>query len=128
VGYGAPDSYIGRIGASLSPLLAPAGCGFPQAAVALLSGIFAKEIVVGTLGTLTAPVPLAEALPSLFSPLSAYAFMLMALLYIPCLSTVAVIRREVGWRWALLVSAYTLLLGWLAGTVFYQGARLFQGR
>jgi ferrous iron transport protein B len=126
VGYGAPDSYIGRIGAALSPLLAPAGCGFPQAAVALLSGIFAKEIVVGTLGALTAPMPLEEALRGMFTPLSAYAFMLMALLYIPCLSTVAVIRREAGWRWALLVSGYTLVLGWLAGTVFYQGARFIQ--
>ena len=126
VGYGAPDSLIGRLGAALAPLLAPAGFAFPSAAVALLSGIFAKEIVVGTLGALMAPVPLDQALPRLFTPLSAYAFMLMALLYIPCLSTVAVIRREAGMRWALFVSGYTLLLGWLVGTGFYQAAGLLK--
>jgi ferrous iron transport protein B len=124
VPYGSPESFIGRIGTWVAPVLAPAGFGFYQAAVALLFGIFAKEIVVGTLAALYAPAPVDQALQQVFTPLSAYAFMLMALLYIPCLSTVAVIRREVGLKWAAFVSAYTLALGWTVGTGFYQSARL----
>ena len=126
VPYGSPESWAGRLGDALAPMLAPAGFGFHQAAVALLFGIFAKEIVVGTLGTLMAPLPLQEALPLHFTALSAYAFMLMSLLYIPCLSTIAVIRREAGWRWALAAVFWTCLLGWLVGVAFYQGATLIQ--
>lgn len=126
VAYGSAESWAGRIGDFLAPTLAPAGFGFHQAVVALLFGILAKEIVVGTLATLMAPLPLQEALPLHFTALSAYAFMLMSLLYIPCLSTIAVIRREAGWRWALAAVAWTCLLGWLAGVVFFQGASLIQ--
>jgi ferrous iron transport protein B len=127
VAYGSPDSWAGRIGDALAPTLAPAGFGFHQAAVALLFGILAKEIVVGTLGTLMAPLSLEEALPLHFTPISAYAFMLMTLLYFPCLSTIAVIRREAGWRWAAFAVAWTCVLGWLAGVAFFQGATLIQG-
>jgi ferrous iron transport protein B len=126
VAYGSSDSWAGRIGDFLAPTLAPAGFGFHQAVVALLFGILAKEIVVGTLATLMAPLPLQEALPLHFTPLSAYAFMLMSLLYIPCLSTIAVIRREAGWRWAAGAVVWTCLLGWLAGVAFFQGATLVQ--
>ncbi len=126
VPYGSADSWAGRIGDAVAPALAPAGFGFHQAAVALLAGILAKEIVVGTLGTLMAPLPLEEALPLHFGPLAAYAFMLMSLLYIPCLSTIAVIRREAGARWAVAAILWTSALGWLVGVGFYQGAMAIQ--
>jgi len=45
---------------------------------------------------------LIAALHSAFTPLSAYAFLVFVLLYVPCLVTVATIKREIGWKWAIL--------------------------
>ncbi|RKY00087.1 ferrous iron transporter B, partial [Candidatus Poribacteria bacterium] len=121
VEYGSPHSLIGRLGRLFAPLLAPAGFGFWQAAVALIFGIMAKEVVVGTLGTLYGgEEKLAEALSASFNPLSAYAFMTMSLIYIPCIATIAAIAKEAGWRWAALAVGYSLILGWITATLIYQ--------
>ena len=83
VEYASPESFVGHIGRLLAPLLAPAGFGFWQAAVALFFGFLAKEVVVGTLGALlgAGEAGLATSLPQLFTPLTAYAFLVMTLLY-----------------------------------------------
>jgi ferrous iron transport protein B len=127
VEYASEESYIGRLGSLIAPLLTWTGAGFWQAAVALLSGILAKEMVVGTLGTLYAAegAGLRGILQYYFTPASAYAFMVMSLIYVPCIPAVAAIRREAGGRWALLGVVYSLVLGWLAAVLFYQIPRLF---
>jgi len=126
VEYGSSQSLIGRLGHILAPLLAPAGFGFWQAGVALTFGIMAKEVVVGTLGTLYGGEEhLRTALAHSFNPLSAYAFMVMSLIYIPCIATIAVIKREAGWRWAGLAVGYSLALGWLVAVIIYQVGRIF---
>lgn len=123
--YGSKASLIGHLGSFLAPLFKIAGFGFWQAAVALLFGIMAKETVVGTMGTLFGG---AENLPSAilhyFTPLSAYAFMVMSLLYIPCIASIAVIKRETNWKWAGLAVGYSLLLGWITAVLIYQIGRL----
>ncbi len=124
--YASENSFTGIIGRILSPLLKPAGFGFWQAGVALLFGLLAKELVVGTLGTVMgAGEPLAVFLSGLFTPVSAYAFMLMTLLYIPCLATVAVIKQEAGAKWAAFATAWSLFVGWSAAVLFYQIFRFF---
>jgi len=126
VEYASEDSLIGKIGKSISPLLEPAGFGFWQAAVSLLFGILAKEVVVGTLGTLYGREGLREAISREFTPLSAYSFMIMSLIYIPCVATVAVIRRETNsWRWTALAISYSLLLGWILSVLVYQVGSFF---
>ncbi len=124
VSYGSPESYAGKIGNFIKIILEPLGFGFYQAAMALLFGIVAKEIVVGTLGVLFSPVPLKEALPLYFTPLSAYSFMLISLIYIPCLSTIAMIKKEAGTKYMLILIFYTILLGWLLSFIFYQGGTI----
>ena len=124
VDYASAESWIGQIGQTMTGLLAPAGFGFWQAAVALLFGFLAKEVVVGTLGVLfateTAGLPLL--LPAYFSPLSAYAFMVMALLYVPCVAVVAAFRAETNsWRWTLFMVLYTTAIAWLLAVAVYQG-------
>lgn len=86
----------GRIGAFLAPLLEPAGFGNWQAATALISGIFAKETVVSTLGVVYSESGdgLAAVLQQQFTPLSAYCFMVMTLFYIPCAAAIAAIKKE----------------------------------
>ena len=130
VEYGSHESIIGRIGDMLAPLFAPAGFGFWQAGVALFFGFFAKEIVVGTLGTLLAggEAGLASALPALFSPLSAYAFLVMTLLYVPCIAAVAAFKRETNsWKWTFFMIAYTTLIAYGAAVIVYQGGQLLLG-
>ncbi|HNS32934.1 MAG TPA: ferrous iron transport protein B [bacterium] len=125
-GFAERESYTGVIGSFLVPVLRPAGFGTWQAGVALMSGLVAKELVVGTLGTvLGGTQKMAEALSTLFTPASAYAFMLMTLLYIPCIATVAVIKQEAGIKWALVATVWSIFTGWLAAVLFYQAARLF---
>jgi ferrous iron transport protein B len=127
VEYGSSGSIVGRIGQILAPLFAPAGFGFWQAAVALFFGFLAKEVVVGTLGALlgAGETGLAAALPGLFTPLSAYAFLVMTLLYVPCVAAVAAFRRETGsWAWTLFMIAYTTLIGYGGAVLVYQGGRM----
>jgi len=127
VEYGSSESIVGRIGQILAPIFAPAGFGFWQAAVALFFGFLAKEVVVGTLGALlgAGEAGLAAALPALFTPLSAYAFLVMTLLYVPCVAAVAAFRRETGsWAWTLFMIAYTTLIGYGGAVLVYQGGRM----
>jgi len=128
VDYGSKASLVGRLGSVFAPLFKPAGFGFWQASVALIFGILAKEVVVGTLGTLFGgEEQLSGALLGYFTPLSAYAFMIMSLIYIPCIAAIATIKQEAGWKWAGFAVGYSLVLGWLVAVLFYQIGRLFTG-
>ncbi len=128
VEYAGPRSVLGWIGRMLAPLLKPAGFGFAEAAIALLTGVMAKELVVGTLGTLLAGGSvegLQHALGQYFTPLSAYAFLVMTLIYVPCIATVAVIKQETGsWKWAAVEVAMTFSLGYFLAVLVYQVGRL----
>jgi ferrous iron transport protein B len=67
---------------------------------------------------------LAVALQSAFSPLSALAFLVFVLMYIPCIATVSAQIQEFGWRWALFSALMMLLVPWLLATAVYQLGRL----
>ncbi|MEQ2129656.1 ferrous iron transport protein B [Caldanaerobacter subterraneus KAk] len=127
VEYASAESYIGRLGSAVAPILKPAGFGTWEAASALIFGILAKETVVGTLGVVYGAEgdALVEAIKQHFTPLSAYAFMVMTLIYIPCVATIAAIRRETNsWKWTFFAIGYTLVLGWLMAVLVYQGGRI----
>jgi ferrous iron transport protein B len=127
--------YVGAlepIGRAIAPIFSPAGFGQWQAAVTLIFGVLAKEVVVGTFGTLFTG---AEELGGLgnvigfelgWTPLIAFAFMVMSLVYVPCMAVIAVIRRETNsWKWTGFVVGYTLVLGWILAVLIYQIGRLF---
>ncbi|MGQ9778036.1 MAG: ferrous iron transport protein B [Thermodesulfobacteriota bacterium] len=127
VEYASKESFIGQLGSFFAPLLKPAGFGFWQAAVALLFGILAKEVVVGTFGTLygVEEAGLTNVIQGVFTPLSAYAFMVISLIYIPCIAAIATIKRETNWRWTFLAVGYSLILGWLLAVGIYQAGKIF---
>lgn len=127
VEYASQGSLIGKLGALFAPLLKPAGFGFWQAGVALFFGILAKEVVVGTLGTLygVEGAGLTSVIQNQFTSLSAYAFMVMALVYIPCIAAIATIKRETDWKWTGLAVGYSLVLGWGLAVLIYQIGALF---
>jgi ferrous iron transport protein B len=125
--YASQESVIGKVGSVFAPLLKPAGFGFWQAGVALLFGILAKEVVVGTLGTLygVEEAGLIGVIQNQFTSLSAYAFMVMPLIYIPCIAAIATIKKETNWRWTLIAVGYSLVLGWTLAVAIYQIGRWF---
>ncbi len=127
VEYGSSGSLIGQIGQAVAPLFAPAGFGFWQAGVALFFGFLAKEVVLGTLGALlgAGEAGLAGGLAALFTPLSAYAFLVMTLLYVPCAAAVAAFKRETNsWKWTFFMIGYTTAVAYLGAVLVYQGGRL----
>ena len=92
------------------------------------------EIVVSTLGVLYATGAdvdeESEALSrslraSGMTPLGAYTLMAFVLIYIPCLATIAAIRRETNsWKWTAFSIGYSLILAWVVSFLIYQGGRI----
>ncbi len=70
------------------------------------------------------PSALAERMRTAFTPLTAVAFMVFVLTYIPCMVTMAALGQELGWRWAAFASGYLLTLGWCLAFLTYHGGRL----
>jgi len=124
-------SYMGQLGRWLAPVFEPLGIDW-RGGVALLSGFVAKEIVVSTLGVLYAVdresggEALSRALKTAgMEPLAALAMMVFVLLYLPCLATVAAIRRETGSTgWMVFGIAYSTSVAWGLALVVYQGGKL----
>lgn len=111
------QSFLHLIGSMLAPLLAPLGFGYWQAGASLVSGFFAKEVVVSTMNIIYA-VPGKEQLQGMllnfFTPLQALCFMVFVLLYVPCLATVGTIRKELSsrkWTWFSVI--YSLAIAYL---------------
>jgi len=131
VEYGSEGSLAGSIGHLVEPLVAPLGFDW-KVAVALIFGFIAKEIVVGSLGTLygTGEETLPTALladPGL-SAATALALMVFVLLYTPCVAALGVIRKETGsWKWTGFSVAYGLVVAWLLAFVVGRVAGLFMG-
>jgi ferrous iron transport protein B len=130
VEFASPESYIGTIGRTLAPIFAPLGFGTWQAAVSFVFGLMAKEVVVSTLSILyvggaeATEEALVGALRSVFTPLTAYAFMAFSLLYTSCVATIAAIRRETNsWAWTTFSVSYQFALAWLVALIIYQGGR-----
>ncbi len=125
--------YLGQIGQTIQPIFEPLGFDW-KASIALLTGFVAKEIVVSTFGVLyntgdkvdEESVSLREAMAGSMAPEVALAFMVFTLLYMPCLATIAVIRREtqsVGWT--LFSIGMGLGIAWILAWIVVRVARLF---
>lgn len=121
------DSLLARAGQALAPAGALLGLDW-RLLVALLSSFFAKENAVASLAVLFAggqEQRLGEALAAAFSPLSALSFLVAYTLFVPCVPTLATLRREAGgWHWAALSFGALLVLSLAAAAVVFQGGRL----
>jgi ferrous iron transport protein B len=175
------DSYLGKMGQVMAPALAPLGFGTWEASSSLISGLIAKEIVVGTMGEIYAPSqdhedempapsisedireiltsfggavkesignvvsavgistmsaeesaeersergPLRGAIKAQFTPISAYAFIVFVLLYMPCMVAAVAMWHEFGtWKWFGIAFAYQMVLAWGMALLIFQGGRL----
>lgn len=124
---GSVQSIIGMFGNIIAPIFAPLGFGFWQAAVALVFGIMAKEIVVSTFGTLfgVGEDGISTVLPSLFTPLSSLSFMVFTLLYVPCFACLGAIKEESNsWKWMGVCVVTCCVIAYIMAFIVYQGGLL----
>jgi ferrous iron transport protein B len=128
--YGTTDSLIGYLGKLLNPLVSPLGFDW-RIAVALIFGFVAKEIVVGSMGTLYGAGEdegrLSDILTAgAMSPLAALGLMVFTLLYVPCIACIGVIKRETGsWKWTAFQAVYGTGIAWLFAFIIFQvGSRM----
>ena len=123
------ESIFGIIGASIAPLLIPLGFGTWQAGVSILSGLVAKEAVVSSMLVLYSAsnqTELMSILSGVFTPLSAYAFMLFCLLYVPCISAFVTIKREMeSWKWAFASAGMQIVIAYVVSFSVYQIGSIF---
>jgi ferrous iron transport protein B len=131
-GRGVEGSYLAQFGRWLEPAGRSLGLGDWRVIVALLTSFFAKENTIATLGILYGAGEGATTLPTqvaaMLAPAGRMAFMVVILLFIPCLATAATIKQETGsWRWT--AASILLLLGLSlgAGLVVYQAGSLIIG-
>lgn len=122
------QSFMHMIGQGFANLIAPLGFGSWQAGAILIPGFLAKEVIISSMAILysSSERGLTQVIQQQFTPLSAYAFMIFILLYVPCISTVATIRKETSsWKWTLLAVVYSIVTAYILTFVFYQVSQLF---
>lgn len=138
------QSYIGRVGKFIEPVIRPLGFDWKMG-VSLIAGGAAKEIVVSTMGVLYQEDDSSQDVKSLserlreqtyttgsrvgqkvYTPIVAFAFMAFVLIYLPCIAVIMAVRKETGgWKWSIFLAVYTTGLAWLVAFLIYQIGSLF---
>ncbi|WP_195467132.1 ferrous iron transport protein B [Clostridium sp. D43t1_170807_H7] len=131
----AQDSILASIGKVIAPIFAPLGFGNWQSAVATVSGLVAKENVVGTFGVLFGIAEAAEDTPALltqigtmFTSASGLAFIAFNMLNAPCFAAIGAIRREMGsWKWMWITIGFQTLTAYIVALIINQVGSLLLG-
>ena len=120
-------TFSGRIGKFLEPAFKPIGFDW-RAATASIGALAAKEVFVAQMGILFAAgeadensQPLREQLIRTYTPLQAFCIMLFCLLSIPCLATLAIIKRELNsWKMAFIEAGALFTLAYISAFIVFQ--------
>jgi ferrous iron transport protein B len=130
-------SLLGSIGKFLLPIFKPIGFTDWQATVSMLTGLVAKESVVGTLGILYGVnenvvqngALLYSSIQAHFTTAQAYAFMTFALLSTPCIAAVTAMKNELkSWKWFTFIIVYELVVAYAISFGIYQLAQIELGK
>jgi len=140
------NSYIGRIGRVIEPVMAPLGFDWKMS-VSIVAGLAAKEIAVSTMGILyhadkNAPEGSGSLIQkireqryssgprtgqAIFDPVTALSYMAFILLYIPCMATLVTMRRESGtWKWPAFSAFFSITLAWLSAFLIQYAGSLIR--
>jgi len=123
---------IEKVGRFITPVFEPMGIepNNWQASMGLLSGVLAKEVVVGTLSALYAQEEDAKLFgeanvigvisQKFQNKAAAFAYLLFILLYFPCVSVIAVINKELNFAWAAFTVLWTTGIGYTMAVSYYQ--------
>ncbi len=133
----AEDSILAAIGGVIAVIFQPLGWGHWQAAVGAITGLIAKENVVGTLAQLYSGLEevseegeeIWSVMPLYFTQASAYSYLVFNLLCAPCFAAIGTVRREMGsGKWTWLAIGWQCGLAYCVSLVIYQfGSLLFDG-
>ena len=113
----ADTSLLALIGSAISPIFAPLGFGDWRASTALITGFMAKESVVSTLTVLTGAG--ASALAEVFTPGTAFTFLVFTLLYTPCVAAIATVKKETNGRTAAKLVVAQCAVAWAVAFVVH---------
>lgn len=117
------DSILAVVGSWIAPVFAPMGMNDWRISTALITGFTAKESVVSTLTVLLGGS--GGGLETMFSPVTAFAFLIFSLLYTPCVAAVAAVKRELGRKWSVILVVTQCAVAWLAAFVAYRLGIIF---
>lgn len=116
------DSMLADLGGFLSPIFVPLGISDWRISTAFISGFIAKESVISTFTVLLGGD--VSQLPSCFSQLTAFVFLVFSLLYTPCVATIAAVKKELGKRYALGIILVQCVIAWVVSFLVYQVGKL----
>ena len=120
------DSILASIGNVIAPIFKPLGFGNWQSAVALLSGLLAKETVLSSMEVIFSG-NLQTVLTAHFNSLTAYSFLAFILLYTPCISTVGTMKKEYGGKLTVFSVFFQLTVAWIVSfLIFNVGSLVIQ--
>lgn len=127
------DGFLAYIGSAIAWLFIPLGWGNWQAAVAAVTGLVAKENVVGTFGILYGFAEVAEdgveiwgTLAASFTGIAAYSFLVFNLLCAPCFAAIGAIKREMNSaKWTWFAIGYQTVFAYAVSLCIYQIGNLF---
>ena len=132
----AGESILASIGNVIAPIFAPLGFGNWQSAISTVTGLVAKENLVGTFGVLFGIADATETDPTLvgnvatmFTAASAFAFMAFNMLCAPCFAAIGTIRREMGsWKWTWITLGFQTFTAYIVALLINQvGSAIFFG-
>ena len=130
------NSLLAAFGNAIAWIFIPLGWGNWQSAAACITGLIAKENVVGTFGVLIGHMDeVAEngweiwaQMATIFTPLAGYSYLVFNLLCAPCFAAMGAIKREMNnWKWTLFAIGYQCVFAYAVALVIYQFGLLFTG-
>lgn len=130
----ASQSILADIGKVVAVVFAPLGFGEWRATVATITGLIAKETIVGTMGVLFAhnssdSHQLWSAVQATYTPLSAYSLLVFNLLCAPCVAAISTIYKEMGdVRWTLRAVGFQTLVAYSMSFIIYQLGSFFSSQ
>lgn len=130
------NSVLAKIGSIIAPIFAPLGFGDWKSAVAVVTGLIAKENVVATFGILYGGfdevaedgAEIWSALATSMSALAGYSFLVFNLLCAPCFAAIGAIKREMNnAKWTAFAIGYQCVFAYAISLIIYQFGSLFSG-
>lgn len=120
------NSFLSYLGKLMTPLFSPLGFGDWRASVSILTGLGAKEIVISTMQVLYGNLD--TVLPTVFTGVTAYGFLVFSALYTPCIAALATMRKEYGNKMMFTSLIYQFVIAWIgAFIVKIIGDTIFSG-
>lgn len=123
-------SILGHIGSAIAWIFAPLGWGNWQAVVASITGLVAKENIVGTMGILYGggEGTAYQAIGNAFNGITGYSFLVFNLLCAPCFAAIGAIKREMASaKWTAFAIGYQCVFAYCVALMLYQFSLLFSG-